>query len=294
MGMVGFIGLGIMGNPMALNLLRGGVDLMVYDVSDKAVSALTDQGAKRGTPAEIGASCDLVFTILPNGEIVKDVLFSNSGVMQAMPGGVVVDMSSVTPVDSAYCAEKLAEKGIGFLDAPVSGGEPKAIDGTLAIMAGGEQKDFEKALPCFKIMGSSATLVGKVGSGSTAKLVNQVIVNGTIAVVSEAFVLCAKAGVDPVTVYEAIRGGLAGSTVLDAKLPMMASRNFKPGGKISINHKDITNVLKTAHAIDCPMPLTAMLFEIMQSLKVAGQMDDDHSAIVNYFERLANVEVESK
>lgn len=291
MAKIGFVGLGIMGRPMAKNLLKAGEELIVYDVDPAAVSAVVKEGAKSGTLKEIGEECGIVFTILPNGAIVKDVLFGDDGVASSMKRGVVVDMSSVTPVDSTYCAEKLKEKGIGFLDAPVSGGEPKAIDGTLAIMVGGEQEDFDKALRYFDIMGSSATLVGKSGSGSTAKLVNQVIVNGTIAIVSEAFVLCAKAGVDPTTVYEAIRGGLAGSTVLDAKLPMMAARDFKPGGKISINHKDIANVLKTAHAIDCPMPFTAQLFEIMQSLKVAGQMDDDHAAIVNYFERLADVEV---
>lgn len=291
MAKVGFIGLGIMGKPMAKNLRKAGVELLVNDIDAAAVAALTADGARAAELHEIGEECDVIFTILPNGEIVNDVLFRENGVAFAMKKGVVIDMSSVTPADSIGCAERLRKKGIGFVDAPVSGGEPKAIDGTLAIMAGGEQTDFDAALPYFDIMGSSATLVGKSGSGSTAKLVNQVIVNGTIAVVAEAFVLCAKAGVDRMTVYEAIRGGLAGSTVLDAKLPMMAARNFKPGGKISINHKDISNVLKTAHAIDCPMPFTAQLFEIMQSLKVAGQMNDDHAAIVNYFERLADAEV---
>ena len=288
----GFIGLGIMGKPMSANLLKGGVELLVYDIDAKAVDLTVSRGARYAELSEIGTECDVVFTILPNGSVVRDVLFEKNGIAAAMkPKGVVVDMSSVTPADSIYCHEKLAKEGIGFIDAPVSGGEPKAVDGTLAIMAGGEQKDFDIALPYLELMGSSAALVGKPGSGSVAKLVNQVIVNGTIAVVSEAFVLCAKAGVDPMTVYGAIRGGLAGSTVLDAKLPMMASRDFRPGGKISINHKDIGNVLKTAHEIDCPMPFTAQLFEVMQTLKAAGQMDDDHSAIVNYFERLAGVEV---
>ena len=292
MGKIGFIGLGIMGRPMSRNLLKKGAELLVYDIDKSAVEALERDGAVGAAPAEIGAECDMVFTILPTGDIVKEVLFSENGVVSSMrEGSVVVDMSSVTPRESRECAARLSEKNIGFLDAPVSGGEPKALDGTLAIMAGGSQCDFAKALPYFEMMGSSAALVGGPGSGSIAKLVNQVIVNGTIALVSEAFVLCAKSGADPLLVYEAIRGGLAGSTVLDAKLPMMASRDFKPGGKISINHKDIGNVLKTAHDVDCPMPFTALLFEIMQALKVAGQMDDDHSAIVNYFERLAKVEV---
>ena len=292
MAKIGFIGLGIMGRPMSLNLIKAGVELIVNDIDLSAVEILTGAGASSGSLSEIGAACDVVFTILPNGDVVKDVLFSANGIASSMTeGGMIVDMSSVTPAESIYCASRLAEMGIGFIDAPVSGGEPKAIDGTLAIMAGGKQEYFNKALKYFEIMGSSATLVGMSGSGSVAKLVNQIIVNGTIAVISEAFVLCAKAGADPKTVYHAIRGGLAGSTVLDAKLPMMTSRDFTPGGKISINHKDIGNVLKTAHGIDCPVPLTAQLYEIMQTLKAAGQMDDDHSAIVNYFERLAGVTV---
>jgi len=286
----GFIGLGIMGRPMSQNLLRGGAGLLVYDIDKAAIESLVRDGATEASLAEIGASCEIVFTILPNGNTVREVLFSENGVASGMrEGSVVVDMSSVTPADSRECAERLSEKGIGFIDAPVSGGEPKAIDGTLAIMAGGSRDDFDKVLPFFKMMGSSAVLVGETGSGSTAKLVNQIIVNGTIALVSEAFVFCVKSGADPLVVYNAIRGGLAGSAVLDAKLPMMASRDFNPGGKISINHKDIGNVLKTAHAIVCPIPLTSQLFEVLQTLKVAGQMDDDHSAIVNYFERLAGV-----
>ena len=289
---VGFIGLGIMGRPMSINLLKADVDVMVYDIDKAAVDFVLEQGASYGSLEEIGRMCEVIITILPNGAIVKDVLFGEKGVASYMSeGGVVVDMSSVTPFDSRYCGEQLKQLNIGFLDAPVSGGEPKAIDGTLAIMAGGNISDYNKALPYFEILGTSSVLVGDVGSGSTAKLVNQIIVNGNIAVISEAFVFCTKAGADPMTVYSAIKDGLAGSTVLDAKIPMIVERNFKPGGKISINHKDISNVLTTAHSIDCPVPLTANLFEIMQVLKVNSQMDDDHAAIVNYFERLAGVEV---
>lgn len=288
----GFIGLGIMGKPMAKNLLNGGVELMVYDLNKAAVEELTALGAKEGTLAQIGEECEIVFTILPNGSIVQSVLFDEGGVASTIKkGSVVCDMSSVTPTESRFCFNKLAEIGVGFIDSPVSGGEPKAIDGTLAFMAGGEEKDFEVVTPYMDIMGSSALLIGPSGSGSVTKLTNQVIVNLTIATVSEAFVLAAKAGADPVKVYQAIRGGLAGSTVLDAKIPMIVERNFKPGGKISINHKDIKNVLATAHDIDCPMPLTAQLFEIMQTLKVGGHMNDDHGGIVQYFEKLAGVEV---
>ena len=290
----GFIGLGIMGKPMAKNLIKGGVDLLVYDINKDAVTEIVAEGAKEATLAQIGAECEVIFTILPNGAIVQNVLFGENGVASTVKeGAVVCDMSSVTPTESRFCFENLAKVGVGFVDSPVSGGEPKAIDGTLAFMAGGDEKDFETVKPYMEIMGASALLIGPCGSGSITKLTNQVIVNLTIATFSEAFVLAAKAGADPVKVYQAIRGGLAGSTVLDAKIPMIVERNFKPGGKISINHKDIKNVLATAHDIDCPMPLTAQLFEIMQALKIGGHMDDDHGGIVQYFEKLADVQVKN-
>jgi len=290
--MVGFIGLGIMGKPMAKNLLNAGVELMVNDVNQAVVDEVVAAGAKAGTLSEIGAACDIIFTILPNGAIVQQVLFGENGVASTVKAGsVVCDCSSVTPTESHTCADKLKELGVGFVDSPVSGGEPGAIKGTLAFMAGGEQKDFDVLMPYFDIMGSSALLVGGTGSGSVTKLANQVIVNNTIAVVSEAFVLAAKAGADPVKVYQAIRGGLAGSAVLDAKIPMIVERNFVPGGKISINHKDIKNVINTAHELDVPVPFSAQLFEILQSLKVHGHMNDDHGGIVQYFEQLADVTV---
>lgn len=288
----GFIGLGIMGKPMAKLLAKAGVELYVNDLNKEAVAELVAEGAKDATYEEMGANCDTIFTILPNGAIVQSVLFSANGLAQYLKEGVVVcDMSSVTPTESQTCFNKLAELGVGFIDSPVSGGEPKAIDGTLAFMAGGTPEDFVKMQPYFDIMGSSALLIGGSGSGSVTKLTNQVIVNMTIAVVSEAFVLAAKAGADPEKVYQAIRGGLAGSTVLDAKIPLILDRNFVPGGKISINHKDIKNVLSTAHDIDVPMPFTSQLFEIMQNLKITGHFEDDHGGIVQYFEKLACVEV---
>ena len=203
-------------------------------------------------------------------------------------------MSSVTPVESQTCATKLEKLGIDFLDAPVSGGEPKSIDGTLAFMVGGKKDVFDRIMPYFEMMGSSALLIGGTGSGSVTKLANQVIVNLNIAAVSEALVMATKAGADPELVYQAIRGGLAGSTVLDAKAPLMIARNFVPGGKISINLKDIKNVMATAHEIDVPMPMSSQLLEIMQALKVDGHINDDHGGIVQYFEKLAKVEVRRK
>lgn len=289
---VGFIGLGIMGRPMAKNLLQAGVELIVSDLNKAAVDDVVAVGATEGTYAEIGESCERIIIMVPSGTISKSILFGENGVASTIKAGAVVcDMSSVTPVESKECYAGLKEKGVGFVDAPVSGGEPGAINGTLAIMAGGDQKDFDAMKEYFDILGNSALLIGGSGSGSVTKLANQVIVNNTIAVVSEAFVLATKAGADPEKVYQAIRGGLAGSAVLDAKIPMIIERNFKPGGPIRINHKDIKNVVNTAHSIDVPIPYTAQLYEILQTLKIHGHMEDDHGGIVQYFEELADVEV---
>lgn len=292
MGKVGFIGLGIMGRPMAKNMVKAGVELLVSDLNQEAVADVVTAGAQAADYVQIGSECDVIFIIVPNGDIVKSILFAENGVVSSVKkGSIVCDMSSVTPGESEECYKRLQENGVGFVDAPVSGGEPGAVAGTLAIMAGGDEKDFEVLRPYFDILGSSALLIGKSGTGSVTKLANQVIVNNTIAIVSEAFVLAVKAGADPEKVYQAIRGGLAGSAVLDAKIPMIVERNFKPGGPIRINHKDIKNVVNTAHAIDVPIPYTAQLYEILQSLKVHGHMEDDHGGIVQYFEALADVEV---
>lgn len=292
MNKIGFIGLGIMGRPMAKNMLKKGSKLMVFDIDKNAVAELEKLGAIGSSLKEIGENCDFIFTILPNGKIVEDTLFKKDGISENIKAGsVVIDMSSVTPVESKFCANELSKKSVDFMDAPVSGGEPKAIDGTLSFMVGGKESVFEKVKPLYMQMGASAVLVGDIGSGSVAKLTNQIIVNLNIAALSEGLVFAMKSGVDPEKVYKAIKGGLAGSTVMEAKTPMILERNFKPGGKISINHKDIKNVLSTAHELDIPLPLSSVLFEIMQTLKVRNLMDDDHSAIVKYFESLSNIEV---
>lgn len=291
---VGFIGLGIMGGPMASNLAKAGVDLMVYDLNDNVKKKVMDLGARgANSKEEIGKACDIIFLILPTEAIVRDVLFGDDGVASYMKkGAIICDESSVTPGEARYCYDKLKEMGISFMDAPVSGGEPGAINGTLAIMAGGDPETFDILKPYFDIMGSSALFMGGSGTGSITKLANQMIVNLNIAIVSEAFVFATKAGVDPEKVFYAIKGGLAGSTVMNDKIPMILDRNFKPGGRIFINHKDIKNALATAHEVDVPVPLTSQLFEIMQALKVAGHMEDDHSGIVQYFEALADTKVE--
>ncbi len=291
---LGFIGLGIMGKPMVKNLLKADQEVMIFDMNTANVEALVSEGAKAATVSEIGEICDIIFLSLPNGKIVYNVIFEENGLASKIrEGAVVVDTSSILPTEAQKIAEDIKAFKAEYMDCPVSGGEPKAIDATLAIMCGGEEEAFEKVKPFLLMMGSSTVLVGKAGSGCVTKLANQIIVNNTIATVSEAFVLAAKAGANPLKVYEAIKGGLAGSTVLDAKVPMMAARNFVPGGKIAINHKDIKNVIDAAHALDVPVPLTSQLFEIFQALKVQGLMDEDHAAVVKYFEHLAGVEVKA-
>ncbi len=293
--MIGFIGLGIMGRPMAKNLLKAGFQLMVFDLNQEAVSDLVSCGAVSGSYVQIGETCDPILLILPNGDIVQQVLFGPNGVVGSIrPGTVVCDMSSVTPTQSRTCFEKLQALHVSFVDAPVSGGETGAIDGSLAIMCGGEKEAYERLLPVFETLGKSSLLLGGSGAGSVTKLANQIIVNMNIATVAEALVFATAAGADPMKVYEAIRGGLAGSKVLDQKAPMMCDRNFKPGGKIAVNHKDIKNVIETAHTIGVPIPFTASLFEVFQTLKTKGYMNDDHAALVRYWEALSGTEVRTR
>lgn len=289
---VGFVGLGIMGSPMCKHILKAGFDLDVFALEENVITEFEKLGAKKATYAEMGAECDICMVMVPTGVISKNIMFGPDGFAStAKPGTIFVDLSSVTAVESKECYKLAEEKGFKFLDAPVSGGEPKAIDGTLAIMVGGDQSAFDKVLPVFEAFGSSVKLVGESGSGSIAKLTNQIIVNNNIAIVGEAFTFAKKAGADPIKVYEAIKDGLAGSCCLDAKLPMMVARDFAPGGTLKVNHKDITNVLKTAHAIDSPVPYTAQLYEIMQALKVDGHLMDDQASYVTYFEKLSGITV---
>lgn len=293
---VGFIGLGIMGSPMARNLLQKGFQVTVFDLNQGAVDQLATEGATPATSGkEVAQNSDYVITMLPKGEHVRMAVFGENGVMEgASKGLIIVDMSSVSPVDSKEMAILAAAQGVHFLDAPVSGGEPKAIDGTLAIMVGGESAQFEEVKPVLQAMGSDIVLVGDSGCGTTAKLANQIIVNLNIAAVSEALTLASKAGIDIDKMYQAIRGGLAGSTVMDAKIPMILDRNFKAGGRVDINLKDLTNVMNTAHELSVPLPLSSQLLEIFHSLKADGKEALDHASIVQHYEKMANVTVERK
>ncbi len=293
---LGFIGLGIMGKPMAHNLLRNGYEVTVYDVNEQTIVQLTECGATAApSPKAVANVSDVIITMLPNQEIVKTVLLGESGVIHgARRDAIVVDMSSISPVVSKEIAELLNEQGMHMLDAPVSGGEPKAIDGTLSIMVGGNEDIFNRVESVLACMGKDITLVGGNGCGSTAKLANQIIVNVNIAAMSEALVLAAKSGIDIDKMYKAIRGGLAGSAVLDAKVPMILERNFQAGGRIDINLKDLTNVMETANAFEVPLPLTSQVLDIFQVLVGEGKQANDHCGIVQYYENLADVTVEKK
>ncbi|HBW37837.1 2-hydroxy-3-oxopropionate reductase [Desulfosporosinus sp. BICA1-9] len=293
MSKIGFIGLGIMGKPMSRNLIKAGYEVVVYNRSTKAIQEIVEAGAKAGvSPKDVAEQCEIIITMLPNSPQVREVILGPNGVLEGIhPGSIVIDMSSIAPIVSREIAEVLAGKSVRFLDAPVSGGEPKAIEGTLSIMVGGMLADFEECYPIFQAMGSSALLCGDVGAGNVTKLANQIIVAVNIAAVSEALVLATKAGVNPEAVYKAIRGGLAGSTVLDAKAPLMIERRFDPGFRIGLHIKDLNNVLETGHEIGSPLPLTASVMEMMQVLKAQGLEQADHGALVQYYEKLAQSEV---
>ncbi len=290
---IGFIGLGIMGKPMAKNLIKAGYPLFVYDIVKPAVAELVALGATGcDTIAEITAACNVIVTMLPNSPHVKTVVLGAGGVSEsAKPGTLVVDMSSIAPMASMEIQKELVKKGIRMLDAPVSGGEPKAIDGSLAIMVGGDQADFDEAKPLFDVLGASAILVGPIGSGNTCKLTNQIIVALNIAALSEGLLLAKMAGTDPEKVFDAIKAGLAGSTVMNAKAPMMLDGNFKPGFKVDLHIKDLQNALDTAAITGTPLMLTAEVMQMLQYLHRTGDGQSDHSAIVKFYEKMADTEV---
>ena len=290
---IGFIGLGIMGKPMSKNLLKAGHQVVAYDLEGASVRELATAGAGTASSAREGAErSDLVITMLPNSPHVKTAVLGPDGIaLGAAPGTLVVDMSSIDPIVAREVGAALAKRSIRFLDAPVSGGEPKAIEGTLSIMVGGAAGDFEEALPVLKSMGSSVVRCGEVGAGNVTKLANQIIVAVNIAALGEALVLATKCGVDPRQVFQAIRGGLAGSAVMEAKAPMALARNVKPGFRINLHIKALGNALAAGHEVGVPLPLTAQLMEMLQALKVDGLGDADHGAIIRYYEKLAAVEV---
>ncbi len=289
---IGFIGMGIMGKPMALNLLKAGYDVTVSNRNMAKCEPVVAAGAKPGSYIEVAESCDVVITMLPNGPQVKAVMLGEKGVAAHMkPGSTFIDMSSINPVDSKELCAEVGKYGVEMLDAPVSGGEPKAIDGTLSIMVGGKQEVFDKYKDMLGAMGSSVVRCGEVGAGNTTKLANQIIVACNIQALAEALTLAQKAGVDPNLVFDAIKGGLAGSTVMNAKAPMMIAGNDKPGFKIDLHIKDLNNALDCAHSVGAPVPMTASVQEILQWMHNHEGGNKDHSAIAQYYEYLTGIQI---
>jgi len=289
MAKIGFIGLGIMGKHMLRNLRKAGHELVAYDIVAASVDAVAGDGVERGASCrDVAARADVVITMLPDGPEVEQAVLGAGGTLEgAHAGSIFVDMSSISPIVSQQIAAACTEKGVAFLDAPVSGGEPKAKDGTLAIMVGGDEATYAKVAPLLMLMGSSVVLTGAVGAGNVTKLANQIIVACNIAAMSEALVLADRCGVDAEVVFNAIKSGLAGSTVLNAKAPMVIARNFKPGFRIRLHQKDLRNALLTAESKKVALPLTSLVQQMLMALMNQGSGDLDHSAIYTFIEEMA-------
>ncbi|HAN94767.1 MAG: 2-hydroxy-3-oxopropionate reductase [Limnochordia bacterium] len=293
---IGFIGLGLMGRPMALNLLKAGYPLTVYDRNEHKVAALVEAGAQGAkTPREVAEAAEVIVTMLPNSPHVREVVFGENGLYPALrPGQYFVDMSSISPLAAKEIAERLQEKGVEALDAPVSGGVEKAQAGTLAVMVGGSEQAFAAVKDVLGAMAGSIVLVGPAGAGQMCKLVNQMIVAVNIAVIAEALTLGKKAGVDPERIFQAIRGGLAGSQCLEDKAPRMFSGNFAPGFRINLHAKDLANVLETSRELNVAVPLTAQVMEMLQVLLGDGLGDRDHGGLALFYEKLNSLSLKQE
>ncbi|MCS6963822.1 MAG: 2-hydroxy-3-oxopropionate reductase [Thermoflexus sp.] len=290
---IGFIGLGVMGKPMARNLMRAGYPLVVYNRSRPPMEELAAEGAETAnSPREVAERSTVVITMLPDTPDVEQVLAGPDGVFAGgRPGLIVIDMSTIDPVTAQRLAAQAAERGITMLDAPVSGGEIGAIQGTLSIMVGGDAAAFERCLPIFQAMGRNIVHMGGPGAGQVTKAANQVVVALTIAAVSEALALAAKAGVDPAKVRAALLGGFASSRVLEVHGQRILERNFRPGFRIRLHHKDLRIALGLGRAVGASLPLTALIHEWLGALVARGQGELDHSALVTLFEEWAQTEV---
>ena len=285
---IGFIGLGIMGMPMAKNLIDAGYELTAYDINKKALTEIVEYGAKKGVSIkDVVGNSELILTMLPNSPHVKEVVMGENGIINSINNKqVFIDMSSISPLVSQEIGLALEDKGVNSMDAPVSGGEEKAKEGTLAFMVGGKKEVFDKYRSILDIMGESVTLVGNIGAGQTTKLVNQAIVGINIAAISEALTLGKKSGVDPEKIFNAIRGGLAGSQCLEDKAPRMFSGNFDPGFKMKLHVKDLNNVFESSRELNVAMPLTSLVMDMMQSIMNDGHTEADHGGLALFYEKI--------
>jgi len=289
---IAFIGLGIMGKPMAKNLIKAGHDLTVFDIVQPAVEELEKLGASRARSSKEAASKgDLVITMLPDSPDVEKAVFGSEGIFEGIkPKSTYIDMSTISPVTTKKVAEAATTKQVRVLDAPVSGGEKGAIDATLTIMVGGDKQVFDDYLPVFQVMGKNIVYCGKIGSGQVVKACNQILVAGVLETASEALVLGAKAGVDPEIVLKVIAGGYA-MRVLDVRGPLVLKRDFKPGFKTRLHYKDLSIALAAGSEYGAPLPVTSLIHEMMGAMKVLGRGETDHSAVITLLEDLAKVEV---
>jgi len=286
---IGFIGLGIMGKPMAHNLLKAGFPLVVQNRHQEITDEFLVAGARAGTRArDIAASCDVVITMLPGPTQVEAVLVGPGGIIEGAHAGlVVIDMSTITPVVASTLAARLAEYGITLLDAPVSGGDVGAMAGTLSIMVGGDEETFKRCMPIFQALGKTIVHVGASGAGQVVKACNQIVVALVIEAVSEALVLGSKAGVDPAKILQVLGGGLAANRVMELRGASMLAHDFTPGGRIRFHHKDLGFALEMARRYGVSLPATALVDQMLASLEVRGRGDLDHSALLTYLEDLA-------
>jgi 2-hydroxy-3-oxopropionate reductase len=295
-GPVGFIGLGIMGRPMARNLLKAGYQLVVHNRSQGAVQELVGLGAKAaGSPEGVAREAAVLVLMLPNSPDVELVALGPQGLLEGVKGGqTVIDMSTISPIVSQKVGAALGKKGVRMLDAPVSGGEKGAIEGTLSIMVGGDRAVFDEMLPVFQAMGKTITHLGPLGSGGFTKLANQIIVAVNLTALAEALVLAAKAGLDVELTLKALGGGLAGSRCLDQKTPNYLAHEFKPGFKIDLHYKDLGLIMEASRALGVPVPTTAVVQELFSAARVRGAGGLDHSGIITLLESLAGVEVKKR
>jgi 2-hydroxy-3-oxopropionate reductase len=293
---VGFIGLGIMGKPMARNLMKAGFSLVVHNRSRGPMEELMKEGAEVAySPKEVAQKAEVIITMLPDSPDVEKVVLGENGVLEgAKAGTILIDMSSISPIVSQRIAAEVAKKGVKMLDAPVSGGETGAINGTLAIMVGGDQEVFDKCQDLFKAMGKSVVRVGDIGAGGFTKLANQIITAINLEALGEAFVLGVKAGVDPNLIFQAIRGGLAGSNMMESRIPAIMERNFRPGFKLKLHLKDLNNALSTAKELGVPLPITSMVQQMMLALNTWGLGEEDNGSLVKLLEDFAKTEIKKK
>src|SRR5918998_142975 len=292
---VGFIGLGIMGGPMARNLMEAGYGLTVHNRSPEKAEELGEAGATVAeTPGETAENSDVVITMLPDSPQVSEVVAGDDGVLEGISeGSLLVDMSTISPVVTEELAEAVKEKGASMLDAPVSGGDVGAIEGTLSIMVGGSEEDFQRAKPLLEVMGKTVTHVGPSGTGQVVKAANQVVVALTIEAVSEALVLGSKGGVAPDKILDVLGGGLAGNKVMEVKREKMLSHSFDPGFRIELHHKDLGIALAAGREYGVTLPVTAIVDQMLQELKMRGKGDRDHSAILTLIEESSGHEIGS-